>query len=138
MQVGTYDLSEDGPDGYTASDWVCTGATVTTADSVTLGLAQNATCTITNTAQPPHLTLVKTVTNDNGGTRPADRLDADGRPARSSDVTGSVGDPTVTDVPGHGRRLRPVGDGWTGRLHPRRLVLHRRLADRLHSHGRSR
>ena len=28
----------------------------------------DATCTITNTAQPPHLTLVKTVTNDNGGT----------------------------------------------------------------------
>ena len=35
--VGTYDLSETGPAGYTASDWVCTGGTATTADSVTLG-----------------------------------------------------------------------------------------------------
>ncbi len=47
---------------------MCTGGAATTATSVTLTEGQDATCTITNTAQLPHLTLVKTVTNDNGGT----------------------------------------------------------------------
>ncbi len=31
IPVGDYALSEDGPDGYTASDWTCEGATVTAA-----------------------------------------------------------------------------------------------------------
>ena len=33
-----------------------------------LPLDTSATCTINNNDQPAHLTLVKTVTNDNGGT----------------------------------------------------------------------
>ena len=30
VQVGTYNLAESGPTGYTASDWVCTGAATST------------------------------------------------------------------------------------------------------------
>lgn len=70
-KAGTYDLSEDGPTTYDASTWSClegnTPVAVTDA-SVTLAMGQDVTCTITNTARSPHLTLVKIVdpgeTND--------------------------------------------------------------------------
>ncbi|GAA3617795.1 hypothetical protein GCM10022236_20030 [Microlunatus ginsengisoli] len=96
--VGTYHLSESTIPGYDASAWVCTGGTATTATSVTLALNQNATCTITNTARQPTLTLVKQVVNDNGGTRvPTDwTLTADGP---TSGISGPTGDPAVTGVP---------------------------------------
>ena len=69
FDAGTYDLSEDGPDGYTASDWVCIGNdTQVDADTITLALGDNVTCTITNDDDAPSLTLVKDVKNDNGGT----------------------------------------------------------------------
>src|SRR5207342_1489624 len=55
VNAGSYTLSEaNGPPGYTASAWSCSGGAVT--------------CTINNNDQPAQLTLVKTVTNDNGGT----------------------------------------------------------------------
>ena len=97
-QVGTYDLSESGPAGYTDSAWSCTGAAGGTATSVRLALNENATCTITNTAQQSHLTLVKTVVNDDGGTAaPTDwTLTATGP---TTGITGPVGDTAVTDVP---------------------------------------
>ena len=47
---GTYDLSETGPGGYIASDWVCTGGTQNDGDTITVGLGEDATCTVTNTA----------------------------------------------------------------------------------------
>jgi hypothetical protein len=68
FEVGTYDLSETGPSGYDASDWVCTGGTQVDGDTVTVGLGENVECTITNDDKEPSLTLVKAVTNDNGGT----------------------------------------------------------------------
>ena len=71
FDIGTYDLSESGPADYTASDWVCVGVTQDDADSVTLGLGDSAVCTITNDDDEPSLTLVKVVTNDNGGTNVA-------------------------------------------------------------------
>ena len=55
--------------------WSCTGGTVTGG----IGRRRhgaNVTCTINNNDQPATLTLVKTVTNDNGGTAVPDRLDA--------------------------------------------------------------
>ena len=67
FDAGTYDLSEAGPSGYDASDWVCVGGTQDDADTVTLGLGESATCTITNDDAAPSLTLVKEVTNDDGG-----------------------------------------------------------------------
>lgn len=68
VSAGTYSLSETGgASGYTASDWVCVGGTQNGA-SVTLTSGQRATCTITNNDNSPYLQLIKTVTNDNGGT----------------------------------------------------------------------
>ena len=63
---------------------------------VTIPSGGNVTCTITNTAIAPTLTLVKTVTNDNGGTAIATdwTLAADG----PSPVSGTTGAPAVTDA----------------------------------------
>ncbi|MBI1754820.1 hypothetical protein HYR65_00875, partial [Candidatus Azambacteria bacterium] len=53
FSAGTYTLSESGPAGYAASDWVCTGTGTQTATStVALALGQTALCTITNDDQP--------------------------------------------------------------------------------------
>ena len=59
---GTYLLSElDGPDGYSASAWSCTGASVS-GNSVTLVAGATASCGITNTELgQPVLTQDKTV-----------------------------------------------------------------------------
>jgi large repetitive protein len=71
---GSYTLSESGgPTGYTASAWSCSDKTVI-ADVVTLKNGDDVTCTITNTFpgrhvdNSTHLTLVKNVVNDGGGT----------------------------------------------------------------------
>ncbi len=53
-----YDLSESGPDGYTASDWVCTEGTLS-GSNIELLPGDDAVCTITNTAQQATLKLVK-------------------------------------------------------------------------------
>lgn len=54
---GTYDLSEAGPAGYTASAWVCTGGIQVDDDTVTIADGENVICTITNdddvTVPPP-------------------------------------------------------------------------------------
>ncbi|HEX6576378.1 MAG TPA: hypothetical protein VF042_15525 [Gemmatimonadaceae bacterium] len=66
-----YTLSESGgPSGYTAaSAWVCTGGgTFVSPDKITLAVGQTASCKIVNNDNPPGLTLVKEVVNDNGGT----------------------------------------------------------------------
>jgi hypothetical protein len=70
VNAGTYDLSETGPDGYSAGDWLCDGGSQDGA-SVTLAPGESATCTIDNDDRTAHLKLVKTVTNDNGGTAQA-------------------------------------------------------------------
>ena len=70
LKADTFALSETSGAGYTSSTWVCTGGSQSGA-SITLGLAGEATCTITNTDIAPLLTLVKTVSNDNGGTATA-------------------------------------------------------------------
>ena len=63
-----------------------------------LGVGVSATCTINNNDRPATLTLVKTVTNDNGGTAlpTAWTLSAAGPTAPISGITGS---PAVTAVP---------------------------------------
>ena len=98
VQVGTYTLTESGPTGYTASAWVCTGGAASTASSVTLSEGQSATCTITNTAIAPQLTLVKQVDNGTtGGTAVATdwTLTATG----PTNLSGQSGSPAVTDAP---------------------------------------
>ncbi len=52
LVAGTFALSETGPAGYAASDWVCVGGTQAGA-SVTVGVGQTATCTITNNDVAP-------------------------------------------------------------------------------------
>ncbi len=53
-----YALSESASAGYTPGAWSCVGGTLS-GSTVTLGLAQNATCEITNTQKPASLTVVK-------------------------------------------------------------------------------
>ena len=67
LKADTFELSETEVAGYDASDWVCVGGDQSGA-SVTLALGESATCTINNDDQTAHLTLIKTVTTDNGGT----------------------------------------------------------------------
>jgi uncharacterized repeat protein (TIGR01451 family) len=59
----SYWLSEQGgPAGYTPSLWTCdNGIVVTTSSSITLPLAKNVTCSITNTIQTGTLRVIKTV-----------------------------------------------------------------------------
>jgi uncharacterized repeat protein (TIGR01451 family)/LPXTG-motif cell wall-anchored protein len=66
-QVGTYDLSESGPAGYTQVSLYCDNSTGQVT-SVTLALGEDVTCTFVNDDDAPSLTLVKEVINDNGGT----------------------------------------------------------------------
>ena len=97
VRVGTYTLTESGPLGYTASAWVCTGAS-STATSVSLTEGQNATCTITNTAIPPQLTLVKIVDNGTtGGTAVATAWTLSA--AGPITITGRTGEAAITAAP---------------------------------------
>jgi uncharacterized repeat protein (TIGR01451 family) len=95
VSAGTYALSETAVAGYAASAWTCTSGTLSGAN-LTLALGQTATCTINNNDVAPRLTLVKTVTNDNGGTTTtaAFTLTAAG-PTNITGVSGSV---TVTNA----------------------------------------
>ena len=71
LKADTWTLSETPLAGYAASDWVCVGGTQGAGvdkDKITVGLAGEATCTITNDDIAPKLHLRKVVTNDNGGT----------------------------------------------------------------------
>jgi len=71
LPPGSYTLSETDFAGYTEGSWSCSAGTVGSdsfdAGSVTLGIGEQAVCTIINDDDAPTLTLAKTVTNDNGG-----------------------------------------------------------------------
>ena len=76
-----YVLSETGGPavGYSAIGWSCSGDVSLNGNEITLG-SGGGSCTITNDDQPPSLTLVKQVTNDNGGAAQSSEwtLSADG------------------------------------------------------------
>ncbi|GAA5147974.1 hypothetical protein GCM10023340_21190 [Nocardioides marinquilinus] len=98
VEPGTYALSESGPGGYDAGEWTCDGGTLAGAE-VTLADGDDVTCTIVNDdtpAPPAHLTLVKQVVNDDGGTAAATdwTLSADGGALGS--ISGATGDDAVT------------------------------------------
>jgi hypothetical protein len=118
FDAGTYNLSESGPTGYSASAWVCTGVTQDDADTVTLGLGQSATCTITNDDIAPTLKIVKTIVNDNGGTVTdpnAFGLRIDGTPVLNNAVTAvSAGNHTLSEVGLAGY----VAGSWGGDCNP--------------------
>ena len=66
-QAGTYALSESGGvAGYSASAWNCVGGSLS-GDDVTIGLGEDATCTITNDDISPTITVNKIIVNDDGG-----------------------------------------------------------------------
>ncbi len=67
FEAGTYDLSETGPAGYSASEWVCTGGSQVDGNTVEIGLGENVACSITNNDQAGTLIVKKVVVNDNGG-----------------------------------------------------------------------
>jgi fimbrial isopeptide formation D2 family protein/uncharacterized repeat protein (TIGR01451 family) len=92
FDAGTYNLSESGPEGYTGSAWVCVGGTQDDDDTVTLALGESATCTITNDDDEPSLTLIKQVTNDDGGDAAASEwtLTATGTGASPTNLSGST------------------------------------------------
>jgi uncharacterized repeat protein (TIGR01451 family) len=60
VPVGSYDLSETGPTTYSAGSWSCDKGQ--NGASVTVGLGDNITCTIINTAIPSQWNVVKTAT----------------------------------------------------------------------------
>jgi uncharacterized repeat protein (TIGR01451 family) len=64
-----YSLSESGPAGYTMGSWSCDGGSLS-GNRLTLGLDDNATCTITNDDIAPTLKLVKFV--EGGNSTPGD------------------------------------------------------------------
>ncbi len=78
-----YEIYETGGPalGYSAVGWSCSGDVSRNGNEITVG-SGGGSCTITNDDQPPSLTLVKQVTNDNGGT------------AQASDWTLSAAGPT--------------------------------------------
>ncbi|WP_370618171.1 hypothetical protein [Mumia sp. Pv 4-285] len=110
VRIGTYSLSETGPDGYDAGPWACTETSVTgetvplpvTNGQITIGLDQAVVCTITNSADLPHLTLVKEVVNAGGGTaQPSDwTLVAEGPGQQLSGTSGSDAVSHVAVEPG--------------------------------------
>ncbi|MBI2040118.1 hypothetical protein HYT18_03525 [Candidatus Microgenomates bacterium] len=66
-----YDLSESSVDGYTAGSWSCDGGSLI-GSTVTLGLDDDVTCTITNNDQQAYITVVKVVNNDHNGSAEPD------------------------------------------------------------------
>jgi uncharacterized repeat protein (TIGR01451 family)/fimbrial isopeptide formation D2 family protein len=104
--AGTYLLDEQGPAGFTPEGWVCEGASVQVTGGktyVTVANAATVSCTVTNDADLPHLTLQKIVDNGTtGGTADATdwTLTADG-PTTVTGTGTKPGDPTnpaITNV----------------------------------------
>ena len=81
LDPGSYEVSESGPSGYSASFSAdCTG---------TIALGETKTCTVTNDDIAPTLTVTKTVVNAAGGDTGRFNLTIDGTTAGSG---GNIGD----------------------------------------------
>jgi len=62
VNAGTeYTLGESGPTGYTAGSWSCDSGITVTGGKITLPIAKNVVCQITNTAVPATGTVAKKV-----------------------------------------------------------------------------
>ena len=101
LPAGDYVLSESGPAGWTASAWSCPGATVDD-NTVSLGIGDDVTCTITNTPNHPHLTLVKNL-----------QL-AQGANETEADFTLIADGPTLISVPGANAANAVAKDAFVG------------------------
>ena len=85
----TWALSETHVAGYTASAWVCVGGTQGDADHITVGVAGEATCTITNDDQPGHI-IIRKITDPLGSPTSFD-FDATGSSYADFSLTGQSG-----------------------------------------------
>lgn len=96
---GTYVLSETNLPGYVAGDYSCVlnGAVAVSGNSIRLSGGDQAVCTINNDDQGATLTLVKTVTNDNGGTATAGDFVLSA--AGPTTISGASGASAVTNAP---------------------------------------
>jgi len=99
VSPGMYTLSESAlPAGYSSTPYRCAvnGGAAVSGNSIVLAAGDTAICTINNNDNPARLTLVKTVTNDNGGTQPAAAwtLSAAGPTA----ISGATGTAAVTSA----------------------------------------
>jgi hypothetical protein len=92
---GTYALSETTVANYTAGSWSCSGGTLS-GTNVTLASGGSATCTIVNNDNPSKLTLVKTLTNDNGGTATLSNFTLTA--AGPTTISGTTGQSSVTNA----------------------------------------
>lgn len=72
LSPSTYTASEDVVAGYTAGDW---GGDCAANGSVTLAYGDNKLCTITNNDAQASITVIKVVTNDDGGSASPDDFD---------------------------------------------------------------
>ena len=72
VNPGTYTAGETNLPGYTEGTW---GTDCDEEGEVTVALGETKTCTITNDDQQSYITVVKTVTNDDGGSAAPDDFD---------------------------------------------------------------
>ncbi|MDL5488053.1 prealbumin-like fold domain-containing protein [Microbacterium wangruii] len=95
-----YTLAESGPDGYTWESLTCdNGAAVSpSSPTLTLQVGEDVTCTFVNDDIAPTLTLVKEVTNAQGGTAVATDWTLSATTPGGPDLTGVSGAETVTGV----------------------------------------
>jgi LPXTG-site transpeptidase (sortase) family protein len=98
VDAGNYTLTEaGGPAGYTQTGLTCSGAAdLNPADGLAIALGETITCTFTNNDVAPTLTLVKTVTNNNGGT--ATDIDWTLNAAGPTPISGTEGDVSITNA----------------------------------------
>jgi Prealbumin-like fold domain/Periplasmic copper-binding protein (NosD) len=106
VPAATYTLTETNLPGYTAGIYSCvvtpaggTASAPVASNSLNLVNGDAATCTVTNSDQPATLTLVKTVSNTQGGTAtPASfTLTATGNNAPATVVTGAGGSASLVN-----------------------------------------
>lgn len=99
VHPGVYVLSENNVPGYSASDWTCTGATVSGGNTIKLKGGDDVVCTIVNDDEAiARLTLVKQVKNANGGTAVATDFTLSFDDGLGNSGAGVSGSATVTGV----------------------------------------
>ena len=124
FDAGTYDLSETGLAGYTASAWVCTGgSTRTHGTDHPRRWARRPPARSPTTTTRRSLTLIKVVVNDNGGTAVASDLDADRDRTRPRSL--GRGPSRVVNGAGFDAGTYDLSETGPDRLHGQRLGLHR-------------
>ncbi len=99
VEPGTYVISETTVPGYIAGTWSCVGATNTSGNKIELVGGDHATCTIVNDDEKfSTLTLVKSLTNDSGGSAAESdfTLSFSGSGGSGS---GTTGDTAITSAP---------------------------------------